>query len=881
MYKKLTAMLMAMIIIITSATVFAWEDGSDARPEFANELLYTLNILNEDEVAYDSERKVSRGELAGIIAGLGNLGEHESFVEYFSDVTEDTQYASAITMLRDRNVIAAAENFYPNDIATFEQAVKMVIYTMGYEIEVIRKGGTLSDCVEIANDIGITKGISALPGDELKFGMLIALCYNALEAEVLIPNFDGTYSIENGKTLLTETFDIHKVRGIITGNRLTDINNTRAVAAEDIVRINNVEYLDKSGKGEDMLGMDVWAYWKEGGVDNEVVALFATTANNIMEVKSTSLYVDSPEYDWDTIVYTNDSGSIKKVKVDTEADVIYNSKSYPSFTIDTLKPSTGRMIFIDNNNDSKADVVIIDEFENYIVKNIADNVILDLYGKHLDLEDVDYVKITGMYGENLELSQLKAWDVLSVYKSLDGEAVKITVVNDPVIGPVENKYVEDGTTYVTIDGDTFAVAQSYLTALSNSAMNVKPIELGVVGTFYLDSDERVAAVNLDEDGAWSYAFLIKPTYVDFDEYIRFRFVKDVTGFKSYESAEKIKIDGKTYKHLSEAYDAIMSGQLTFKPQLVKFKLNGEGKVDAIDTSYSDPSRETKENLTKVADNVTQYRSVRTGRFGIGDNIGILLDNSRTKVFHAPKTDIYNYDKYYVSTVKYNNNAKLNFDAYDTDFSGLAKCVVIYVDEAIREESDNTLFVDKVKTTVNADNEIINIVIGYDMSGNVIELIAENVEDVNGLSRGDIITYELNYKNNLVYPELRFDASNELNYTSAERVYNSTGDYNSNYAGNARHYFIKTVITERQGNYIKVVSPGNAFASVGNDINNFDKTQTYSLDGASVFVIHSMGSPMEKVKDTELDKYLYRLNSSARVVVYSTYTQLRAIVIYAE
>lgn len=130
-----------------------------------------------------------------------------------------------------------------------------------------------------------------------------------------------------------------------------------------------------------------------------------------------------------------------------------------------------------------------------------------------------------------------------------------------------------------------------------------------------------------------------------------------------------------------------------------------------------------------------------------------------------------------------------------------------------------------------------------------------------------------YDDNKVMTRFKHDDE----YTMSERVFNNTGDYNSAFTSNARDYMVKTVLAKKNGMDIIVPAPGIEIASLSLSDLNYSNSQYYSLSDVKLFHITKDGIITE-INEKDLDNYTFA-NSSARAVVYATYTQLRTVYIY--
>lgn len=881
--KKFVSLIIALSTFIGCVS-YAWEPVANDNSENVKEFLNVLNIIDVvTNKGYKDNDLLTRGELADIVMRLSGRYESAAYSDIFGDVTEDTQYASSITTLTAMGVIAEAQNFYPDEPALYEHAVKMIVYLLGYNALAEYEGGWISPIFRIANNIGLTKGINASIGQQVDAAMISALAFNALDCTVMERTLSNDFKTDNDKTLLTEYFDIYKIKGIVSANNITSL--TRGVTMVNEAVINNITYSDEGGIAQNLLGMEVIAYYTED--DSEIVYAYPTSKNNVLTVKATEIEKDAAGFGYTDFYYTeSEKDKTQRVKIKSGADVIYNGRAYPEFTDDTFKIQSGNIRFVDNDNDGVADVVFVNESETYVVGtvNIQEQQIYDIYGKILMLEEVDFLRISDMYGGKMDLNQLTEWNVLSVMQSKDGEVVEIVSYNDPVMGDVRAVWTEDGESYVNVDGDVFAIAPSYLKALADKNSKAKEIVIGQSGTYYLDNDERIAAVVLDESNSWRYGFIINTYIDDATECLRFKIICDNSGAAFYDAAKSLRIDGYVREGI-KAYNAMcldVNGDNTGEPvpQLVKFMMNGQGLVSRIDTAAK-TEKETTENLDKVVSKKSEYWSSRTGRLGIDESVGIMLNTNSTIIFRVPESDIYNEEKYSMQAGYITNNEIITYDAYDVDFAGTAKAIVIYGEAGGTSVNyGSTLIVTKVEEALDADDEAHTVITGYNMSGQtVMQNVAWDV-DASAITPGDIITYNVDYKSEINLITMLFDREKDSEYTETRRIYNTTGDYTPAYTSNAQSYMTANVIADKEGNYIKTMVPGTVIDSIIRSEINLSNSQIYSLSDAVIYLYDSSSKDkVTKISSAELEEYVYYRNKDARAILLTTYSQLRAVYIY--
>lgn len=903
MLKKRIISLILAFSAVFSSVVFAWEPAGSSSDERAKEVLKALDIFDMlSSEGYKDEDILTRGELAEVVMRMTGVYDSAAFVNIFDDVTESTKYAKSITALAAMGIIAEGENFYPEEPALYEHAVKMIVYLLGYDVMVEYQGGWLAPIFSVASDVGLTKGISAGEGDKVNAKLMAALAFNALDCDMMERTVSNEFVTKQGVSLLNEKFDIYKIKGIMSANEKTSLTGAGAGINQTV--IDGITYDDSKKAACDYLGMEIMAYYYDDNGDYDIVYAYPTNKNSSVTVKASQIEEDAAGFGYTNFYYTEqDNERLQRIKISENADVIYNGKAYPEYTDGTFKIESGSIRFIDNDDDSVADVIFVNESKTFVVDvvNGDEMQIYDMYGQYLMLKEAEYVSVYDMFGSPIGFNQIAKWNVLSVVQSLDGEFVEITAYDDPVIGDVQSVWDEDGETYVKIDGDTFAIAPSYKKAVAENNANAKKIMIGQTGTYYLDGDERIAAVALDSANSWNYGFLIKAYYDDSSEYSRFKILSDRSGAKFYDGAEAIRIDGykkegeEIYKALCIAGDGaenkIQSESnpdefiLSTVPQLIKFMMNGQGEISKIDTAKMTDKESRDNNLSKDVDRKQEYWSVRTGRLGTKESLGVCVNVNDTMIFQVPSgKDIYNEEKYSIRTtgLNFENNKSLLYDAYDVDFSGLAKVAVVYnAQDSEQINYDRMIMVTAAEMSAGNSGEVSTVIKGLDISGKTISYEVKDDVDVKAVSAGDLLSYKLDYQNKIEEIYMFFDREQDKDYEITARVFNSTGDYLPSYTANAQNYMTKNIIADKQGNYIKTMVPETVISSVVKSEINFSNSQTYALSDAVIYLYDS-GSKFEKVRkitSAELEEYVHYRNKNARALIFATYSQLRAVYIY--
>ncbi|MCK9479017.1 MAG: S-layer homology domain-containing protein [Firmicutes bacterium] len=483
-------------VISDSSAVDSKEDSASVE---AINLLSALKII--DGGNFRLNEPITRRECAVIICSLLGLSEDaKSGMETgFTDVLVNDSASGCIRIASEMKIINGYGDgrFGPEDLMTYDQAVKALVCALGYEAYAQNKGVYPYGYLTAAAEIGVTKGVSPAMDGSLTRGVLAQLLYNSLNVDILTQSGFGEtvrFTSEKGKNILTEIFDITKKTGMVTGiynTTLTGASNLR----KDEVAIDDEIYKIGGTKAKDYLGYRVIAYIRQNKNSddkalvsilpernkNEIVTLLADNIYKVTRSDNRNIQV---EYSVDGDI----SAAVQTADIYFLADGIFNGKAQ-SLDIDDLQQfKSGKTVLIDNNNDGIYDVVIMESYETWVVNSVSEltAVITDKYRKNetLELDDgsSEYEMSIEKGGKQIKLSDLKEWDILSVAQSKDGKVKTVIVSNAKLQGSVTEKTDDDA---VIINGKQYKIADNYN----------ENIEIGAIGTFYLNVDGKIAAID--------------------------------------------------------------------------------------------------------------------------------------------------------------------------------------------------------------------------------------------------------------------------------------------------------------------------------------------------------------------------------------------------
>ncbi len=843
--KKLTSLVLSAFMLLgfgASASAAIPTDAQDSKYKEAIELLGALEIMVGDKEtgAFRPDDTIKRSEFAKVAVtsmGMENLADSFNYPTKFPDVVENHWANGYINVAANQGLVIGDDegNFRPDDTITYAEAVTVLVRLIGHTPAAEKKGGFPTGYVTVATQTGITKNAVASNDSAVIRGMVAQLSANALvtkKMEQTSFGADEAYQIVD-KTLLDDELSTKIVYDQVTAVGTSSLTGTSTLKNNE-VRIGNdvYEVADKAlPQVRRLLGFNVEAYIQEDSHGDKTLILAREQKGKNSSVKINALDIESVSEDTQvTVSYWLDKENDKepeKAFISADAKYIYNGQAI-SFDVSELTPEAGSLTLLDRNRDDVYDVVFIESYENYVVEEVIEtsNRVTDKYGKSsliLDSEDESVKFILTRGGNEIKISDLSEWDVLSVAKSKDSSIVIIEVTTEKVTGRVTEKH---GDKFV-IDGKEYRVAANY----------PETISLNDEGTFYLDKDGNIAAVDATTALSSNYAYLTAADLTTgFDKRLQIKVFDKNGEVKVLTSYDKIKFNGVSNKKPQEVLDALKpEGTLT--PSLVTVETNQDGEVTVINTATDKTSGGIDKNaFTLNAAGTLKYKasSKKLGNYNI---------NKDTIIFDIPEGET-DAKKYAIANMDiFEDNTDYDVLVYDVAEDLTAKVVIVTNSTGIANLDASAVVVDKISTFLNDEDESVEklyaFVDGEKKTFTTTEadiLVNESGEQ---LSAGDIIQVKTNSEGEIESIRVLFEAANK----TTEGI-NTVGDDLVTVYGKVTKKFINSINVSVNGGAVENYSTEGAIVYEYNSskaTNSVkvaeagDITQYDELDESRVFI----------------------------------------------
>ncbi len=578
----LIAVLLWISIIPVSAASFSDLETSDAREEA--ELLCDLGILiGKSETEFDPDSDVTRAEMAVIIMRLLGMNTPTG-VSSFKDVPSSHFASAHIAAATQMGIIHGidAETFLPDAPITLAQAVKMLVVTLGYSDYAESQGGYPTGYLAQAIQLGLIQGIPTEEATVSRETMALLLA-NVIDCEILVRISYGearTYEQGSGKTLLSEYLDIYKYKGVVTDTHYETIAGNVSVGKNQIA-LDSLHVFDIGNTAADTyLGYNVIIYAKNNERTSvpEIVSIAKTNGTSSVTLNANDILPGSTgsklHYEWD--------GSEKVVDIPSSAYKAYNGTPASAVSF----PAEGSITIISYRN--TVSTVLVYAYTPFTVKYVDASTNTVYFqnvpqGESSSLKiDPEEVLFLNADGSKASVESCSAWDILSVFKDASSNVMRVVRADTWVVGEV-TEISEDS---AVIDGDEYTISK---TLRDNTALT-QPY-LGLIASFHLDHNNKIAALNEDGFSDYRYGYLLSVfTSKGINGKLEIKLFTDEGVMQAYSFPEKVVfrkgMSAEVFVDSTALADPIHGLTKDGKevvPQLLRYEENEMGEITKLET----------------------------------------------------------------------------------------------------------------------------------------------------------------------------------------------------------------------------------------------------------------------------------------------------------
>ena len=780
--RRFLASVLAIMMASASLAVPAFADDSAAAAgesavfsDVADDALYstaveTLNLMGIIKGYEDSSfrplQNVTRAEFTAMLMrtlNYGSLGSSSASGLPFSDVSDsDSDISWAIPNINtayDMGIINGYEDgtFRPKDNVAYEEALKMIVCTLGYTSISTDTTPWYSQFIAQAKKLGIIDVADRLGAAETPASRacIAQMLYDSLEAEI----------VEQGnvtsKTILTDYLGYIKSTGVVASDGVTSLTEPDADLRDDEVQITGQEangtyqtytYKTTDSKLKNYLGYEIEYYYKNDGNNIRTLALYVLKQNNTL-VLTASMIDEVTSTDNQLKYYKSDSDkNTSSVSLDADNIVVYNGKLLGLNATNSrfhtgLIPKVGSLTLLDSDVDGKYDVVKVEDYEVYYVSSTvsADYSVIDDVTRTgndkkliLNVDDTSMnTTIVGVNGSERTFSSIGTGNIICLAKSNPANGGKVIqkaiVLNDTVTGTVTS--VEPGKA-ITISGTRyeFSKAAPWMNGLSSV---LEEPQLQDSGVYCKDINGDIVAYKknaVTENIYYGYIMGIAAAKGSFDDEQTLRILSQ-SGSKVEVALQKnVRVDGETCT-VDEAVSklqAAAAGQNQDPEasgvsihQTIKYTTKVSGGKTIADKIYT--AIDEASGVDTVTDKLYQFTSISgamdmtynsTAKQLRSGNISVNIGNATVFVVPSNRNTYDDYRKGTLSTT-FKNNKAYNVEVFDVSKTNNAKVVVCYGANDSTEVDYSTpvsvLSVDVENKTNPATGENMGYMEGYQSS----------------------------------------------------------------------------------------------------------------------------------------------------------------------
>ena len=730
--KKILGLILALLLCFSLVPVNAIEEVK---------VLTDLGIITGyEDGSFKPNQAITRAEMAKLLACVAGA-DNTMTGEVFTDVPANHWANGYINYGYTMGAIAGRGDgtFDPEGNVTFNEATKMIISLLGYDVVATAKGGYPTGYLYVAdNMLKITKGVTERNGSR---GTIAILLYNALEAPIMEQtswNENNPEFAKGDQTLLKDYLEITKIEGVVTDTYLSDKNDD-----EKTIELNDKVYVLAANTigAENYFGYTIVAYVNE---DDEIVAVAPKNKkNDTLEIPFENFEKDSIEEkrNYLTFEYYVDSDDEKTIvaKVSKEATYYLNGKEVDAFD---FTAASGVIRFLDNDGDGIYDYIFCEKVDNeIIVKSINDksHKITNKKGGSITLDPEDEDKyITFIKNDEIvDFDEIAEDDVLSIVKLYDGKVIKVYISSETVEGRVSSIANDK----CKINNVKYAISSKY------DGTIVK----GDEGTFYLNYNGKIAYKDTTVTAAAGdgYAFVLdvstKETMFEDNvpvllmmnekgEWVTAAFAEKVT-FYANNDKTVVKLEDLSNIGLASdnyfVYDNEVIANDIKDYRIIQYKLNSKNEITAITIPADLTNKKVNDEDFGLVDifedaeydiNRNRFAAIN-GKGGVDKNTLVFAidgDKELSEISKKSEVSVVNY-KIFKDDESY---AGLAFDCYNDIY----QCMIITNAESAIPADAMFLIVKEATEEVNEDNEIFYVVEGY-LNGEKVTLETEVNFDV--------------------------------------------------------------------------------------------------------------------------------------------------------
>lgn len=740
MKNRLISVVLAISIILGIVPAFASsETETDFREAYA--LMELLEVFPKISEA-DTTGGVTRAEFALALARILRVDTTKtSDVRYFTDIAMSHWAHTAVNALVEQKIISQSDDklFHPDDFVSFNEAVKMMVCTIGYRDYAEAKGGYPYGYIAAANRAKILEGVEGR--EEFTLGDMLILSANAVCAHMYdisyIENGNLVYDNDSENTILSVYWDIYESEGLCEGVYGLNLSDKKPSEGEAV--IDGKIYVAGNTDAEEFVGQYVNYFYrlKKGDTKGELVYVSSEKSKVVEFDAKDFISVISG-----TVNYFNENGKSDSLKMASGNEYTVVMKNGTTVNKDislAFNITNGSIKAVDSDGNGRYETVFINSCEiAQATSSDAFREIIyatDIAGKNITISEKQnqILRIKTSQNPNADISAITNNSVLHIYES--DNVLTVYVCNNAFSGTLEEVFEDGDNSSVTVNGEQYYV-YGYLT-------EDKKFSPGNSYTFYCDKDGKIAFVGNGNASGMTYGFLHKAIVTEgLDTALSIRIFTENDGVMELSDNGKLLLDGEK----TEPADALAHLEKYGVSQLVLFRADADGKLAEIDTRYRG-EKESEYTLTCSFEDLAEAIFFTNSGYSKFDRLGTF--DTKNLRFIVPNLSILNEaeDKDFIAARSgyFSNNSKFSaVRLYTTNPDNMYDTIALAYSTGASVEH-RPMIIDSVTKGLTESGEVLGLVKGIE-DGYVNYFISSNYQkewDALKLGQGDVVIVDTN------------------------------------------------------------------------------------------------------------------------------------------
>lgn len=855
-------------------------------------VLTLIGVVNENELTDETlASEVSRSQFLMYTARA--IGVSENIVtenNYYEDMNGHWAKGLANYFV-ERGILTVGDskNFEPDRTILTEEAIKIVLAVLGYNVVAEQVGGFPTGYVKTANRIGLN-----VPqiNTGLTLDNALSILADGLEIDCYEPisfSNDGyvDYNSKADETILSLYHSIYTDEGYVRATNTVSLDGVACV--EDEMVIGNYNYKANVGYIERYLGLNVKVYYSAENPQGERTAELVLDNNydNVIDIDSTN--IQSLDSAYKLSVWKADGLKTQRYSLERGVTVIKNGSVEATDIREVIAGlNYGYVRLVDADKNGLYEYCIIKDYIPFVLSYSYNEkgMIFDKLGSGgYTLEDYKYARIYDTAYNEMSIYDLTEDSVLSVAKSTkENEYIELICSSKVLSGTVEEMTERNGKKYVTINSTEYVVNPQFL--LKNT------INVGEFGSFKLDMFDTVVCFDESNGTGIKYGLLVGSVADGvFESSLKVKIFGADGQMYNFNAADKLTIDEKGYSDMGEAYKRLINSQTKLVDvQVIRYALNDEGKIKMIDTvavGNDENANRTLRSATPIddsqgSDGCRIYIGTTGKRIGMSTYI-----NNATVCFAVPdeaslNSGNYSDDDFTVaaySQMKEGRNIVANA-YYSSSPAAVAEAIMVYGFEFGKgtDNAQDVFVVSSIYEQLDSDGDVKIVMEGFD--GNTAKkstyTVADNVAA--NVAEGDALLLKVNNNGEVGAITMIYDNSQggEPNVQTGSTWYNK-----NRYVNNVRSLlgvqwsFSFMYAGYKEGDFV------SGFYDKGGSYEANDEAA--DLTYSKVLVVDNDANDGDKVRIGDVgdirDAYTVGKENCSRLLVNYVAAYMRCVVVY--